>query len=112
LSIGLLASILQAQGNLGSETKELHERALIITTQNYGSEGMNTAAMNLNIGGFYYLQAQGSRTAETKRNHLQLSVSKYKESLRIYTVVLGPDNPHSIKASSALSIMSRLLSEA
>jgi tetratricopeptide (TPR) repeat protein len=103
LSIGLLAYILQAQGNLGSETKELHERALVITIHNYGSEGINTAASNFNMGAFYYLQAQGSKTTETKKYHFQLSESKYNESLRIYTVVLGPDNPRTIEASSALS---------
>jgi tetratricopeptide (TPR) repeat protein len=112
LSIGLLAYILRAQGNLGSEIKELHERALVITIHNYGSEGLNTAASNFNMGAFYYLKAQESNSSETKKAHLQLSVSNYKESLRIYTVVLGPDNPRTINASSALSGISHELSEA
>jgi tetratricopeptide (TPR) repeat protein len=112
MSIGLLAYILQAQGNLGSEIKELHERALVITIHNYGSEGIRTAASNVNMGTFYKLKAQESNSTETKKYHLQLSVSNYKESLRIYTAVLGPDNPRTIKASSRLSFLLHMLSEA
>jgi tetratricopeptide (TPR) repeat protein len=112
MSIGLLASILQAQGNLGSETQELHERALAINIRNFGSEGVNTAGLNFNFGNFYYLRAEESQTAETKKIHLQLSESKFKESLRINTVVFGPDHRDTIEASSQLSIISRKLSEA
>jgi hypothetical protein len=112
MTLGLLANILQAQGNLGSETEELHERALAIHIKNFGSEEVNTAFSNYNIGNFYYLRAQASPTAETKKYHLQLSKSKYKESLRILIVVFGPDNPRTISASSQLSIISRKLSEA
>jgi tetratricopeptide (TPR) repeat protein len=111
MSISLLASILQAQGNLGSETQELHERALVINVKHFGSEGVYTAGSNYNFGNFYRLRAQVSQTAETKKDNLQLSESKYKESLRIYTKVLGPDHPRTIKASSQLSIISRKLSE-
>jgi tetratricopeptide (TPR) repeat protein len=112
ISIGLLASILQAQGNLGSETQELHERALAINIRNCGSEGFNTATSNFNLGNFHLLRAEVSQTAETKKDNLQLSESKYKESLRIYTEVYGPDHPRTIEASSQLSIISRELSEA
>jgi hypothetical protein len=90
----------------------LHERSLVINIKNYGSEGVNTAALNFNMGVFYHLRAEESHTAETKKIHLQLSESKYKESLRIFTKVLGPDNPRTIEASSQLSFISRKLSEA
>jgi tetratricopeptide (TPR) repeat protein len=112
MSIGLLAGILQSQGNLSSETQELHERALVIYIRNYGSEGVNTAISNNNLGDFYHLRSEESETAETKKDYLQLSESKYKESLRIYTKALGPDHPDTIEASSQLSIISRKLSEA
>jgi tetratricopeptide (TPR) repeat protein len=112
LSIGLLASILQSQGNLGSETRQLYEHSLTIDIKKFGSEGVNTAISNQNIGNFYYFRAEVSEIAKTKKDNLQLSESKYKESLRIYTKVLGPDNPRTIRASSALSIVSRKLSEA
>jgi hypothetical protein len=111
MSIGLLASILQAQGNLGSETKELHERSLAIDIRNCGSEGVNTAVSNYNMGDFYHLRAQVSETAQTKKDNLQLSESKYKESLRINAVVFGPDHRDTVRDSSQLSIISRKLSE-
>jgi hypothetical protein len=41
--VGLLASILISQGRVDSETKEMHERSLAISTINYGSEGKKTA---------------------------------------------------------------------
>jgi tetratricopeptide (TPR) repeat protein len=112
ISTGLLAVILQAQGNLGSKTQELHELALVIHIKNYGSDGFNTAVSNFNMGYFYYLRAEENQTAETKKDNLQLSESKYKESLRIRTKVLGPNNPSTMRASSQLSIISRKLSEA
>jgi tetratricopeptide (TPR) repeat protein len=111
MSIGLLADILQAQGNLGSETEELYEQALVIHIRNFGSEGVYTAVSNFKLGNFHHRRAQVSQTAESKKGHLQLSESKYKESLRIYTVAFGPDHPRTIEASAALSIISRELSE-
>jgi hypothetical protein len=64
------------------------------------------------MGIFYHLRAQVSQTAETKKDNLQLSESKYKESLRMYTVIFGPDHRDTVRASSELSIISRKLSEA
>jgi tetratricopeptide (TPR) repeat protein len=112
MSSSLLARVLQAQGNLGSETKELYERALAVHIRNYGPEEVNTAVLNFNMGDFYCLRAKEDQIAEIKKDHLQLSESKYKKSLEIFTKVVGPDNPKTIKASSQLSIISRKLSEA
>jgi tetratricopeptide (TPR) repeat protein len=110
-SIGLLARILQAQGNLGSETQELYECALAIHIKNYGSEAVNAATTNFNIGNFYLLRAHESQTTVTRKEHLLLSESKYRESLRIYTKIYGPDHPESLETLSHLSIVSRKLSE-
>jgi hypothetical protein len=107
MSIGLLAGILQAQGNLGSETKEMHERCLAIYIKHCGSEGINIAVSNYTMGIFYHLRAKGSQTAMIRKENLLLSESKYKESLRIYTKVLGPDNPRTI---DALSLFLRIVS--
>jgi tetratricopeptide (TPR) repeat protein len=112
MSTSLLASILQSQGNLGGETQELYERSLAIDIRNWGSEGVNTAASYFNMANFYNIRAEVSQTVERKKDCLQLSESKYKESLRIYSKVLGPDSPRTIGASSQLSIISRKLSEA
>jgi tetratricopeptide (TPR) repeat protein len=113
MSSGLLGSILQAQGNLGIETKELYERSLEIHIRNSGSEGLfNTAVLHFNIGLFYHQRAEESQTTETKKDNFQLSGSKYKEALRIYTVVLGPDHPRTIRSLSHLTTISRELSKA
>jgi tetratricopeptide (TPR) repeat protein len=75
----LLARIIQAQGNLGSETWELHERALAIDLKNYGSKGKGNAISNSNMGNLYHLQAHRSQTPETRKEYLLLSESKFKE---------------------------------
>lgn len=110
-SSGLLASILKAQGKLGSETKELYDRALAIDIKNYGPERVETAISNTNQGNFYLLRAS-SQTVGLRRNDLQQSEFKYKEALRIFTERYGPDNPRTIKASSQLSLITQLLSKA
>jgi tetratricopeptide (TPR) repeat protein len=111
MSVGLLATILQSQGNLGSETKELHERSLVSDIKNFGLEGINTAATSFNLGTFYNLRADGSQTAEMRKENLSLSKFKYKEALRIYTKALGPNNPRTIYVSSVYSLISRKPSE-
>jgi hypothetical protein len=64
------------------------------------------------MGSFYDIRAEESQTAVTKKDNLQLSESKYKKSLLIYTKVLGPDHRDTVHASSQVSIVSRKLSEA
>jgi tetratricopeptide (TPR) repeat protein len=112
MSTNLLASILQVQGKLGIETKELYERCLSINIKNFGSEGINTAASNNNLGTFYHQQAEKSQSAGTRKEHLSLSVFKFNEALRIYTKIFGPDHPDTVQASSYLSIVTHKLSEA
>jgi tetratricopeptide (TPR) repeat protein len=111
MSMSLLASILSAQGRLGSETLELYERALEIDIEYYGSEGVNTAISTDSMGYFYHLRARESQATETKKKHLLLSESKYKESLRMYTKIYGPDHPQTLETSSQLSIVLRELSD-
>jgi tetratricopeptide (TPR) repeat protein len=111
MSVGLLANILQSKGNLGSETKELHERSLVSDIRNCVPEGINTAITNSNLGNFYSLRADGSQSAEMRKENLLLSKSKYKEALRIYTKALGPNNRRTFYASSIISLISRKLSE-
>jgi tetratricopeptide (TPR) repeat protein len=111
-SASLLAIILQTQGKLGIETKELFERSLAIDIKNFGSEGINTAASNVNLGNFYHLQAEASQSTGIRKELLSLSFSKLKEALRIYTKLFGPDHPNTVQASSQLSIVTHKLSEA
>jgi tetratricopeptide (TPR) repeat protein len=112
VSASLLTHVLQAQGKLGIETKELHERCVAIQIKNFGSDGFNTAATNSNLGNFFYLQAEASLSAGMKKVHLSLSSSKFNEALRIYTKLFGPDHPNAVKTSTQLSIVLHKLSEA
>jgi hypothetical protein len=112
MSSGLLASILQAQGGLNIETKELYERSLASFVKNFGSEGVNTGASNFNLGSFYHLQAEARQSAGIRKDHLSLLFSKLKEALRVYTKLFGPDHPNTERTSSELSIVSHKLSEA
>jgi tetratricopeptide (TPR) repeat protein len=112
MSSSLLAPILESQGNLGSETKELYERCVAIDIKNFGSEGINTAAHYFNLGNFYHHRAEESPSAGIRKEHLSLSFSKFKEALRIKTKLFGPDHPNTVQASSQLSIVSNKLSEA
>jgi hypothetical protein len=112
VSCDLLGCILMSQDNLGDETMELLERSLAIFTKNYGPDGTNTAVSNANLGVFYNQLADTQQTDERKIVYLNLSNSRLKEAVRIYTKIFGPNNPQSIKASSALSVIIRRLSEA
>jgi hypothetical protein len=111
MSIGLLARILSSQGRLGSETLELYERALVIDIEYYGSEAVHTAISTNHMGYFYHLRACDSQATETRKKHLLLSESNYKESLRIYAKIYGPDHPETLATSSQISIVSCELSE-
>jgi tetratricopeptide (TPR) repeat protein len=113
ISSALLANILQAQFNFGNETKELFERSLAINMKHCGPDELNTASSFINIGTLYYLRATLPQTSDTRRSvdtrkeHLRISISTYKEALRIFTKTLGPDNPRTLVISSNLEFMSR-----
>jgi len=111
ITCDLLARILQAQGKLGLETKELFERSLSINIKNSGPDGVSTAISNNNLGTFYHQQAEVSRPVGIRKEYLSLSVSKVNEALRIFTKVFGPDHPDTLKASFQLSIVTHKLSE-
>lgn len=109
---GVLACILQSQGNFTDETKELFERCLAITIKNSGPDVKNAAVCNSNLGDFYKELSEEPQTAETRKEHLRLSQSSYKEAQRIFTKIHGPDNLSAIKASSNYSMISQMLSKA
>jgi tetratricopeptide (TPR) repeat protein len=111
-SASLLARVLQAQGKLGIETKQLYEHSLAIFVKNFGPEGLNTAVSYHNLGIFHHQQAETSQSAGKRNEHLSLSVSKFNEVLRIYTKLFGPGHPNTVQASSELSTIAHKLSEA
>jgi tetratricopeptide (TPR) repeat protein len=112
LSVGLLASILKAQGKLGNETKELMDRSLAIDTKHFGPDGVNTAISTARIGAFYHQLAETtSQSADSKINYLRLSETSFKEALRINMKTRGPNHSGTMDVSSKLSIVSLRLME-
>jgi hypothetical protein len=79
--ISLLSSILRKQGKLGSETKELSDQSLAISTRNYEPDGTNTAVDYFNFGLFYRELADKQQTVPTRKEHLRLSEIKFKEAV-------------------------------
>jgi hypothetical protein len=54
ISCSALAKFLKSQGNLGTETKELLERALALFVRHEGIDGMNTGVENTCSGQFHF----------------------------------------------------------
>jgi hypothetical protein len=109
---GLLASILMIQYKLGAETKELLEQALAIDIRHFGPDGVNNAISYMNFSHFHHKLAEEQHIAEKIRENLRLCKSMIKQALRIYTKILGPDDPRTMEVSSELSTTARMLSEA
>jgi tetratricopeptide (TPR) repeat protein len=88
----ILAKVLQSQGKLGPETKELVERSVAINTTHSGPEGLNTAIAYDKLGS-YYLQLADTdpkQTFEMRRKNINLSKLNYKEAFRIFVKIFGP----------------------
>jgi hypothetical protein len=111
-SVGILATILQLQDKLGYETKELIERAIMINTRHYGPDGSNTAVAYRRLSDYHMELSKTQHSAETKREQLRLSQTHIKESVRIYTKILGPIHRKTKASLYQLSLVSRELSEA
>jgi tetratricopeptide (TPR) repeat protein len=91
---GLLASILQLQGNLSDETEKLYERALAICVVNEGSMGLNTSLRNADLGRFYSELLDTDLTPEKEKECVRLSTFYYKEYLRTSACKLGTSTAH------------------
>jgi tetratricopeptide (TPR) repeat protein len=101
----LLGHILQLQGNLEDETKELFQRCLAISIRDEGPNGMNTAVGNLNLGHFYQTLAKMQYTADAKREQFLLAKVYLDEAHRIQTQTCSPTQPNSIQAAFLLSTL-------
>jgi tetratricopeptide (TPR) repeat protein len=104
----LLARILQKQGKLGDETKELFERSLAIIIRKEGPDGANTAVVNVDIGQFHYKIAMTSSIVYTRRTQLLLAKSYSDEAIRIESKVHNPTHPNRVMAAN---LSSRILPE-
>jgi hypothetical protein len=111
VSVVLLASVLRIQNKLGSETKELYEQSLANSIRNYGPDGENTANVHIIFGIYYRDLADKQQIGGEKKKHLRLSEIKIKEAVRIFTKIYGPDDLWTVRYSTELSTVIRLLSE-
>lgn len=112
LCVGILASILRAQGNLGNETKEFMERSLAIDRKHFGPDGVNTAISTARIAAFYHQLAETTpQSPDSKKYILRLSETSCKEALRINMKTRGPNHSGTKKVLSLLSIVSFKLME-
>jgi hypothetical protein len=95
-SIALLASLLNAQGKLGDETKELYERSLALHVRNQGPDGLNTSMGNGNLGNYHYQLFTKKVTLKDMRKQLLLARGYYTEVVRICTKIFGGTHPKSM----------------
>jgi hypothetical protein len=107
----LLARVLVKQMKFGDETKELFERSVAVTIRNEGPDGVNTAAVTLEIGQIYLQLAMTQSIPSTKKTQLLLSKSYMEEGMRIERKIHDPNHPNRVAAASILSEVLRKLSE-
>ena len=94
ISLGNLANLLEAQGDLAA-ARPLHERALAIREKRLGPDHPDTAASLSNLARL--LRAQGDLAAAR---------TLYERALAIYEKQLGPDHPDT---ATSLNNLTRLL---
>jgi hypothetical protein len=83
---------------------------------NQGTEGVNTATINNNIGLFHYVVAESqlqhhSADDGTRRSHLLQSKSYFQEAIRIYSKIYEPNNPLIVNGTNVLSIVLQRLKD-
>ena len=91
-----LGAALLNQNKLGDETRAVLQRALDIHLLNMGPDAENVGAANNNLGIFH-----------KKRGEYVQAKPFYKEALRIYTKVNGPEHPDTIIVKESLLLVSR-----
>jgi tetratricopeptide (TPR) repeat protein len=107
----LLARILMNQVKYGDETKELLERSLAIFVVNEGPDGGNAAAVNIEIGQFYYKLAMSQSVISIRKTQLLLAKSHEEEGVRIVRKTHNPTHPNYAVAVCILSDILRELSK-
>ena len=86
-----LGNALIDQVKLGDETRAVLQRSLDISLSNKGPDAQNVGNANYNLGNFYM-----------KRGEYVQAKPFYKEALRIFTKVHGPDHPETVEMKEIL----------
>jgi tetratricopeptide (TPR) repeat protein len=108
LSCILVARILDSQGKLDNETKELYERSLAILVRNEGPNGANTAVVNTDIGQFYHKLGRAESDSDKKKTQLLLAKSYFIEAVRILSQIFGSKHPNTV---TAIYLLNRVLKD-
>lgn len=108
-SCALLATIMKTQGKLNLEMRDLMEHSIAIEIKHHGADNHNVGTAYYNLGSFYFQFADAQQTPKVRKELLQLSIVKYKEVFRIYTMIFGPDHFETLEVLSMLSILERFL---
>jgi tetratricopeptide (TPR) repeat protein len=106
----LLANTLGGQGQLGDETRGLHERCLSISIRNNGPDGPITATGNYNLGWYYCNLAAVQTTVILVQNQLLLAKAYFEESYRICLKIYSPTRTETVATASKLADVSNELS--
>ena len=89
--VSVLGIALLDQNKLGDETRAVLQRALDINLLNLGPDAGNVGISNNNLGLFHY-----------NRGEYVHAKPFFKEALRIYTKVFGPEHPNTVKVKENL----------
>jgi hypothetical protein len=104
ISCMLVARILDSQGKLDKETKELFERSLAILVRNEGPNGANVAVINTDIGQFYHKLANKELLdSDKKKTQLLLAKSYFVEAVRILSQIFSSTHPNTVTATYLLN---------
>jgi hypothetical protein len=109
-SCSLLANILSGQGQLGDETRGLHERCLSIFIRKEGPDGPNTAAGHFKLGRYYRQLAGKQATVDLIQTQLLVAKACVEESHQIKLKIYGRNDPETVKAASELAAVCSILS--
>jgi len=111
----LLCNLLNTQGKLGDEVKELNELCLAFILKLEGSDAKNTAVWNVYLGGYHHQLAEIYLGADRKEQ-LRLSLTYFKEAVRIHVKIMDQDASavvsDFVSTAHKMNMISKLFKEA
>jgi hypothetical protein len=85
------------------------EHSIAINIKFHGADNHNVGTAYYNLGAFYFEFADKQQTPRHRKELLELSIVKYKEVFRIYTMIFGPDHLETLEVSNMLSMIPQIL---
>jgi tetratricopeptide (TPR) repeat protein len=106
-----LVNVIFLKGDFTNETKSVLEDFLSDAIRHEGVDGKSTGCGNGHLGLFYFNLAVTISVDNTKRRHLLIAQSYYKETSRIFTKHYGPNHINTLHITSKLSDVSMELEQ-